>query len=162
HMTGNRSHLTDYKEINGGFVAFGGNSKGGKIIRKGKIRTGSGPNWIFDIDALTKSMNYKPVFARNQSNGSADPLFSSSSKDSPGDGFKPSREEEKYNTKDPGNENSKISSTEEPRDNAIDDNIVYGCVDDQNIHDLEEIGRFSDAEDDDSGADINNLDTNLQ
>ncbi|GJZ50179.1 ribonuclease H-like domain-containing protein [Tanacetum coccineum] len=31
---------------------------------------GSGPNWLFDIDALTKSMNYKPVVARNQSNGS--------------------------------------------------------------------------------------------
>ncbi|GJY00062.1 putative ribonuclease H-like domain-containing protein [Tanacetum coccineum] len=39
HMTGNRSYLTDYEEINGGFVAFGGNSKGGKITRKGKIRT---------------------------------------------------------------------------------------------------------------------------
>ncbi|GJW20688.1 ribonuclease H-like domain-containing protein [Tanacetum coccineum] len=40
HMTGNRSYLTDYEEINGEFVAFGGNSKGGKITRKGKIRTG--------------------------------------------------------------------------------------------------------------------------
>ncbi|GKF26707.1 hypothetical protein Tco_0082601, partial [Tanacetum coccineum] len=30
HMTRNRSYLTDYEEINGGFVAFGGNSKGGK------------------------------------------------------------------------------------------------------------------------------------
>ncbi|GKD43436.1 hypothetical protein Tco_1268081, partial [Tanacetum coccineum] len=40
HMTGNRSYLTDYKEIDGGFVAFGGNSKGGKITGKGKIRTG--------------------------------------------------------------------------------------------------------------------------
>ncbi|GJS40045.1 hypothetical protein Tco_0565088 [Tanacetum coccineum] len=40
HMTGNRSYLTDYEEIDGGFVAFGGNSKGGKITRKGKIRTG--------------------------------------------------------------------------------------------------------------------------
>ncbi|GJZ23869.1 putative ribonuclease H-like domain-containing protein [Tanacetum coccineum] len=39
HMTGNRSYLTDYEEINGGFVAFRGNSKGGKITRKGKIRT---------------------------------------------------------------------------------------------------------------------------
>ncbi|GJZ56824.1 hypothetical protein Tco_0612318 [Tanacetum coccineum] len=39
HMTGNRSYLTDYEEIDGGFVAFGGNSKGGKITRKGKIRT---------------------------------------------------------------------------------------------------------------------------
>ncbi|GJT34144.1 ribonuclease H-like domain-containing protein [Tanacetum coccineum] len=34
HMTGNRSYLTDYEEINGGFVAFGGNSKGGKITGK--------------------------------------------------------------------------------------------------------------------------------
>nr|GEW12655.1 ribonuclease H-like domain-containing protein [Tanacetum cinerariifolium] len=40
NMTGNRSYLTDYEEINGGFVAFGGNSKGGKIIRNGKIRNG--------------------------------------------------------------------------------------------------------------------------
>ncbi|GKF56318.1 hypothetical protein Tco_0166658, partial [Tanacetum coccineum] len=40
HMTGNRSYLTDYEEIDGGFVAFGGNSKAGKINRKGKIRTG--------------------------------------------------------------------------------------------------------------------------
>ncbi|GJY85313.1 ribonuclease H-like domain-containing protein [Tanacetum coccineum] len=38
-MTGNRSYLTDYEEIDRGFVAFGGNFKGGKITRKGKIRT---------------------------------------------------------------------------------------------------------------------------
>ncbi|GJS21578.1 putative ribonuclease H-like domain-containing protein [Tanacetum coccineum] len=40
HMTGNRSYLIDYEEIDGGFVAFGGNSKGGKITGKGKIKTG--------------------------------------------------------------------------------------------------------------------------
>ncbi|GJS74133.1 hypothetical protein Tco_0706974 [Tanacetum coccineum] len=34
NMTGNRSFLTDYEEIDGGFVAFGGNSKGGKITGK--------------------------------------------------------------------------------------------------------------------------------
>nr|GEU58557.1 ribonuclease H-like domain-containing protein [Tanacetum cinerariifolium] len=39
HMTGNKSYITDYQEINGGFVAFGGNAKGGKITGKGKIRT---------------------------------------------------------------------------------------------------------------------------
>ncbi|GKF07301.1 hypothetical protein Tco_0041525, partial [Tanacetum coccineum] len=33
--------------------------------------TGSRPNWLFDIDALTKSMNYKPVVVGNQSNGNA-------------------------------------------------------------------------------------------
>ncbi|GKD84130.1 ribonuclease H-like domain-containing protein, partial [Tanacetum coccineum] len=40
HMIGNKSYLTEYEEIDGGFVAFRGNSKGGKITRKGKIRTG--------------------------------------------------------------------------------------------------------------------------
>ncbi|GJT53908.1 hypothetical protein Tco_0988962, partial [Tanacetum coccineum] len=37
HITGNRSYLTEYKEIDGGFVAFGGNSKGGKITRKNSV-----------------------------------------------------------------------------------------------------------------------------
>ncbi|GKD33099.1 hypothetical protein Tco_1248608, partial [Tanacetum coccineum] len=31
HMTGNMSYLTDYKEIDRGYVAFGSNPKGGKI-----------------------------------------------------------------------------------------------------------------------------------
>nr|GFB35675.1 ribonuclease H-like domain-containing protein [Tanacetum cinerariifolium] len=39
HMTGNKSCLTDYKEINRGFVAFEDNFKGEKITRKCKIRT---------------------------------------------------------------------------------------------------------------------------
>ncbi|GKG16696.1 hypothetical protein Tco_0361653, partial [Tanacetum coccineum] len=34
HMTGNRFYLTDYEEINGGFVASRGNVKGGKITEK--------------------------------------------------------------------------------------------------------------------------------
>ncbi|GKB31697.1 hypothetical protein Tco_0871098, partial [Tanacetum coccineum] len=33
-MTGNMSYLTDYEEIDGGYVVFGENPKGGKIIRK--------------------------------------------------------------------------------------------------------------------------------
>nr|GEW24700.1 retrovirus-related Pol polyprotein from transposon TNT 1-94 [Tanacetum cinerariifolium] len=40
HMTGTMSYLTDFEEINSGYVAFGGNPKGGKISGKGKIRTG--------------------------------------------------------------------------------------------------------------------------
>ncbi|GJR63173.1 ribonuclease H-like domain-containing protein [Tanacetum coccineum] len=93
----------------------------------------NGPNWLFDIDALTKSMNYKPVVAGNQSNCNActkasddackarvetvlgtdyillplwtqDPSFSQSSKDSPNAGFKPSGEEEKKYTEEPGKE----------------------------------------------------------
>ncbi|GJS64575.1 putative ribonuclease H-like domain-containing protein [Tanacetum coccineum] len=34
HMIGNKSYLTYYEEIDGGFVAFGGNSKDEKIFRK--------------------------------------------------------------------------------------------------------------------------------
>nr|GFA49635.1 hypothetical protein [Tanacetum cinerariifolium] len=40
HMIENMSYLFDFEEINGGYVAFGGNPKGGKITGKGKIRTG--------------------------------------------------------------------------------------------------------------------------
>nr|GEV41270.1 ribonuclease H-like domain-containing protein [Tanacetum cinerariifolium] len=32
---------------------------------------GSGPTWLFDIDTLTKTINYQPVTAGNQSNSSA-------------------------------------------------------------------------------------------
>nr|GEX73122.1 retrovirus-related Pol polyprotein from transposon TNT 1-94 [Tanacetum cinerariifolium] len=37
HMTGNISYLFDFEEINEGYVAFGGNPKGGKIT--GKVNT---------------------------------------------------------------------------------------------------------------------------
>ncbi|GJU25242.1 putative ribonuclease H-like domain-containing protein [Tanacetum coccineum] len=60
HMTGNKSYLIDYQDVDGGFVAFAGSPKGG-----------SGPEWLFDIDSLTKSMNYEPVTTGNQTNGDA-------------------------------------------------------------------------------------------
>nr|GEZ92884.1 hypothetical protein [Tanacetum cinerariifolium] len=37
---GNISYLTDFKEFDGGYVAFKGGAKGGKITSKGTIRTG--------------------------------------------------------------------------------------------------------------------------
>nr|GEX49732.1 hypothetical protein [Tanacetum cinerariifolium] len=40
HMTGNMSYLSYFEELNGGYVAFRGNPKGGKITGKGKIKTG--------------------------------------------------------------------------------------------------------------------------
>nr|GEU30443.1 uncharacterized mitochondrial protein AtMg00810-like [Tanacetum cinerariifolium] len=51
HMTGNMSYLSDFEEINGGYVAFGGNPKGGKITRKGKIRT--------DTECIVLSSDFK-------------------------------------------------------------------------------------------------------
>ncbi|GKF12746.1 hypothetical protein Tco_0050672, partial [Tanacetum coccineum] len=39
HMTGNKAYLSDYEDFNGGFMAFGSDPKGGKIMGKGKIKT---------------------------------------------------------------------------------------------------------------------------
>ncbi|GKC25490.1 putative ribonuclease H-like domain-containing protein [Tanacetum coccineum] len=91
--------------------------------------TGSRPNWLFDIDALINSMNYKPVVTGNQSN---DPPFSSSLKDSPDARFKPSGEEEKKDAEDLGNESgnltkekdSEVPSTEELRINQEKDDYI--------------------------------------
>ncbi|GJV11632.1 putative ribonuclease H-like domain-containing protein [Tanacetum coccineum] len=41
HMTGNMSYLTDFKEIDGGYIAFEGNLKVGKITGKCIIKTGN-------------------------------------------------------------------------------------------------------------------------
>nr|GEY53025.1 ribonuclease H-like domain-containing protein [Tanacetum cinerariifolium] len=43
HMTWNMSYLSDFEELNGGYFAFGGNPKGGKISRKGIKREFSVP-----------------------------------------------------------------------------------------------------------------------
>ncbi|GJW59497.1 ribonuclease H-like domain-containing protein [Tanacetum coccineum] len=46
HMTGNMSYLTDFEEIDGGYVAFGGNPKGGKITGRGSL----GKNNMYSVD----------------------------------------------------------------------------------------------------------------
>ncbi|GJR33007.1 putative ribonuclease H-like domain-containing protein [Tanacetum coccineum] len=179
---------------------------------------GNGPNWLFDIDALTISMNYKPVVAGNQTNGNAgtkenidagqdgkkivpdqkyillplltsDPSLSKSSKDSPDAGFKPSGEEEKIDSEHQENEDSEVPNTEEPRvnqeqdanvnntnnintvsltvnaadieNNVVDENIVYGCIDDPNMPNLEEIVYSDDDEEVGAEADMNNLATTV-
>ncbi|GJW33522.1 putative ribonuclease H-like domain-containing protein [Tanacetum coccineum] len=178
----------------------------------------NGPNWLFDIDALTISMNYKPVVAGNQTNGNAgtkenidvgqdgkkivpdqeyillplltsDPSLSKISNDSPDAGFKPSGEEEKMDSKHPENEDSEVSNTEEPRvnqeqdanvnntnninnvyptvnatdieNNVVDENIVYGCIDDPNMPNLEEIVYSDDDEEVGAEDDMNHLATTV-
>ncbi|GKE73851.1 putative ribonuclease H-like domain-containing protein, partial [Tanacetum coccineum] len=73
---------------------------------------GSGPNWLFDIDALTKSMNYKPVIAGNQSNGNA----GTKACDDAGD-------DEKNITKEPRKEGDDSSKEDEGDDQEQDDNV---------------------------------------
>ncbi|GJX58285.1 ribonuclease H-like domain-containing protein [Tanacetum coccineum] len=232
HMTGNRSYLTDYEEIDGGFVAFGGNSKGGKITRKGKFDgkadegffigystnskafrvfnsrtriveenmhvqfsentpniTGSGPNWLFDIDALIKSMNYKSVVAGNQSNGNTG-IKACNDAESPNVGFKPSGDNEKKVTKEPGkeggdpsNKNDSVNSTNNINtasdgNNTNNVNTVSSTVNtagievndaisntsiellnDPHMPELEDIMYLDDYEDVSAEADMSNLNT---
>ncbi|GKE04151.1 ribonuclease H-like domain-containing protein [Tanacetum coccineum] len=91
---------------------------------------GSGPDWLFNIDALTRTMNYKPIVAGTQSNGfegtkasdnasqarketepvknyillplwTVDPPFSQDPKSSHNDGSEPSSDDGKKVDKDP-------------------------------------------------------------
>ncbi|GJR20613.1 putative ribonuclease H-like domain-containing protein [Tanacetum coccineum] len=39
HMTGNIAYLSDFKEFDGGYVAFGGGAYGGRITGKGTLKT---------------------------------------------------------------------------------------------------------------------------
>ncbi|GJR48855.1 putative ribonuclease H-like domain-containing protein [Tanacetum coccineum] len=177
---------------------------------------GNGPKWIFDINALTISMNYKLVVAGNQTNGNAgtkenidagldgkktlpdqkyillplvtsDPLLFKSSKDSLDAGFKPLGEEEKIDSEHQENEDSEVPNTQsvnqeqdanvnstnnintvsstvnaaDIENNVIDENIVYGCIDDLNMPNLEEIVYSDDDEEVGEEADMNNLATTM-
>ncbi|GJX61582.1 putative ribonuclease H-like domain-containing protein [Tanacetum coccineum] len=195
----------DGKADEGFFVGYSTNSKAFRVFNS---RT----------RIVEENLHVKFIVAGNQSNGSAckkacdvagkarmetvpgkdyillpfltqDPSFSSSSKDSPDAGFKPSGEEEKKDAKDPENEDSEVPNTEEPRvnqeqdanvnstnnintvsptvnaadieNNAADENIVYGCDDDPNMPNLEEIVYSDDDEGVDAKADMTNLDTHI-
>ncbi|GJT59997.1 putative ribonuclease H-like domain-containing protein [Tanacetum coccineum] len=50
HMTGNMSYLTDYEKIDGGYVAFRENPKGGKITGKCTIKTVPKKNNMYSVD----------------------------------------------------------------------------------------------------------------
>nr|GEZ00538.1 hypothetical protein [Tanacetum cinerariifolium] len=231
HMTGNMSYLSDFEELNGGYVAFGGNPKGGKIpgkvllrvpkennmynvnlknivpsgdltylfakatidesnlwhrrlghinfktinkLVKGKFdrkvdegflvgysvsskafrlfnsRTrivqetlhvnflenkpnvaSSGPTWLVDIDSLTKTMNYQPVTAGNQSNPSA------------------------VSTVGPSN------ATASPTDGKSLCIDASQLPDDPNMPELGDVTYFDDEDDVGSEADFNILETSI-
>ncbi|GJU54494.1 uncharacterized mitochondrial protein-like protein [Tanacetum coccineum] len=254
HMTGNMSYLTYYEEIDGGYVAFGGNPKGGKITRKEvyllnflkmikpvllvkressteplanwvvadegffigyslnskafrvfNSRTriveenlhirfsestpnvvGSGPDWLFDIDALTRTMNNEPIVAGTQSNGfagtkasdntcqdrketkpvknyillplwTADPSFSQDLKDFLDD---------IYNTFQVMMEKSStLNVVGINKVNVVGGKISIELLFDPNMTSLEDYSIFDFSRDDEDGgavADMKNLDTTIQ
>ncbi|GJZ36692.1 putative ribonuclease H-like domain-containing protein, partial [Tanacetum coccineum] len=67
-----------------------------RFLKDKPIIAGDGPKWLFDIDVLTKSMNYVPVVAGTNSNDFVDgSLFDSSSKNSSNDKPQPSSDARK-------------------------------------------------------------------
>ncbi|GJZ01894.1 putative ribonuclease H-like domain-containing protein [Tanacetum coccineum] len=134
---------------------------------------GSGPNWLFDIDAVTRTMNYEPIVAGTQSNGFADP------KSSQDDGSKPSSDDGKKVDKDSRKDSEGIDQEKEDNVNITNNvnvasinevNSVGGKTsielpDDPNMHALEDYNIFDsliDDENDNAEADMNNLDTTIQ
>nr|GEW19625.1 hypothetical protein [Tanacetum cinerariifolium] len=69
HMTGNMSYLSDFEELNGGYVSFEGNPKGGKISGKGKIKTGKSEGKVDEGFLVGYSVNSKAF--RNKDGDSA-------------------------------------------------------------------------------------------
>ncbi|GJX05228.1 putative ribonuclease H-like domain-containing protein [Tanacetum coccineum] len=55
HMTGNITHLSDFKDFNGGYVTFGGGAYGGRITGKGTIKT---DNLDFDDVYFVKELKF--------------------------------------------------------------------------------------------------------
>ncbi|GKA51488.1 putative ribonuclease H-like domain-containing protein [Tanacetum coccineum] len=79
---------------------------------------GSGPDWLFDIDALTRTMNYKPIVAGTQSNG----IAGTKASDNADDGSKPSSDDEKKVDEDPRKDSKSIN--QEKNDNVNSTNNV--------------------------------------
>ncbi|GJU68039.1 putative ribonuclease H-like domain-containing protein [Tanacetum coccineum] len=123
---------------------------------------GSEPNWLFDIDALTKTIKYKPVVAGNQSNGNAgtkesndagktrvktvpgkdyillplwttDLLFSSPLKISLDDGCKPLRDDQEKSFEDPGQEDSEGVDQEKDHDGNNTNNVNATSTNEVNV-----------------------------
>ncbi|GJY93400.1 putative ribonuclease H-like domain-containing protein [Tanacetum coccineum] len=142
---------------------------------------GSGPDWLFDIDALTRIMNYEPIVVGTQSNGFAgtkasdnagqarkeiepvkdyillllwtiDPLFSQDPKSSHDDGSKPLSDDGKKVDEDPRKDRE--YKDQEKKDNVNNTNNV-------NAASTNEVNAAGE-EDDDAETDINNLDTTIQ
>ncbi|GJU42431.1 putative ribonuclease H-like domain-containing protein [Tanacetum coccineum] len=120
----------------------------------------------------------------------SDPSLFKSLKDSPDAGFKLSREEEKIDFEHPKNKGNEVPNIEEPsvnqepdanvnntnnintvcptvnaadiENNTVDENIVYVCINDPNMPNLEDIV-YSDDDDEEVGAyaDMNNLATTM-
>ncbi|GJS08803.1 putative ribonuclease H-like domain-containing protein [Tanacetum coccineum] len=104
---------------------------------------GSGPNWLFDIDALTKLMNYKLVIIGNQSNCNA----GTKACDDAG-------EDEKKVTKEPGKEGGDSSNYQEEDDNINNTTNINTASDGNNTNNVNAVSSTVNA----AGIEVNDVD----
>ncbi|GJW07666.1 putative ribonuclease H-like domain-containing protein [Tanacetum coccineum] len=172
HMTGNMSYLLDYKEIDSGFVAFGGDPKGGRITGKGKISTGK---LDFEDVYFVKELKFNLFSVLQMSDKKNSVLFTNTECVVLSPDFKLLDENHDYSTiakhmavvvvnKDYGNAVSKgfscdVDSTIRMRREKL---IPKLSENEDSEPNLEEIV-YSDDDDDEVGAeaDMNNLATNV-
>nr|GEW64189.1 putative ribonuclease H-like domain-containing protein [Tanacetum cinerariifolium] len=122
----------------------------------GKADEGSGPDWLFYIDTLTRTMNYEPIVAGTQFNDFEDP------KSSQDGGFKPLSDDEKKVDEDPSKENECNDQEKEDNVNNTNNvNTVSSTVNvvgtnkdnklpfDPNMPGLEDVGTFDFLNEDD-------------
>ncbi|GJV81076.1 putative ribonuclease H-like domain-containing protein [Tanacetum coccineum] len=187
----------DGKADEGFFVGYSLNSKAFRVFN---IRTriveenlhirfsestpnvvGSGPDCLFDIDALTRTMNYEPIVADYilLPLWTADPPFFQDLKSSYDDGSKPSSDDGKKVNEDPRKDSE--CKDQEKEDNVNNTNNVNAASTnevntvgaktsielpfDPYMPALEDISIFDFSrsdEDYDAEADMNNLDTTIQ
>ncbi|GJY36691.1 putative ribonuclease H-like domain-containing protein [Tanacetum coccineum] len=93
-----------------------------RFLEDNPIIAGDGPKWLFDINVLTKSMNYVPVVVGKNSNDSLDgSLFGSSSKNTCNDEPQPSSDAGKKDDEGVSQE-SGIDDQERPENSTQDVN----------------------------------------
>nr|GEU91096.1 reverse transcriptase domain-containing protein [Tanacetum cinerariifolium] len=151
----NDVHGNVVNDVKASACKFDGKADEGFFVRYSL--NSSGPDWLFGIDVLTRTMNYEPIAAGTQSNGFARTKVD----EDQSKGSKYIDQEKDDNVNNTNNVN--VASTN--RVYIVSENINNKLPFDPNMPALEDINTFnssSNHEDDDEEADMNNIDTTIQ
>ncbi|GKB81031.1 putative ribonuclease H-like domain-containing protein, partial [Tanacetum coccineum] len=178
HMTGNMSYLINYEEIDGGYVAFGGNPKGGKITGKGTQSNGFASTKASDNAGQARKETEPVKDYILLPLWTTDPPYSQDPKSFHDDGSKPSSDDGKKFNEDPRKDSKRndqekednVNNTNNVNDASTNEvNVVCGKTSielpvDPNMPTLEDYSIFDFSRndvDDGAEADMNNLDTTI-
>ncbi|GKD65249.1 hypothetical protein Tco_1307357, partial [Tanacetum coccineum] len=137
YMTGNMSYLTDYEEKDGGYVAFGGNPKGGKITGKGtKACDDEGKA---RMETSSPDAGFKP-------SGDDEKKVTKEPRKEGGDSSKDGESYDQENEDNVNNTNT-VNATSINEVNVVGVKTSIKLLDDPNMPELEDYNIFEDDED---------------